>query len=535
MNKKGFTLVEILAVLVLIGLLLGIAIPGINKISSNMKNKSYNKKVNLIESAAILWGQDNKTRLQANSDCKIDDDKNLSCYKIKVSELLSDNYLDSDNNSGDIINPIDNKSLTNSCVYVYKENNRVYAKYVKNGDCTNSKPTNPDDPNNPNPTDPDNPHPTDPDNPNPTDPKESEDPIIKPEITVKANGKTSQFDVVITPNEKNEVSKISIKSYFLDDELNKYNDRIYTYTTFKNNYTKDGNNNTYKEVISSLNNKFTVDLYDIISACYNDSSGSFQCRNAVKIDKIFKYHIGYSIKIEVKNNKNTIKEYEYNVKSKLNIQELSLGTLSDNNISSKLYYIYNDNIVVYNANTFMYYNLSKINNSNNLNGVELLTYPNPEGKVFLDSVSSNKIKFLIMSSRSCEKCACDTTKNKNCNYYTIETGCSVRENFDFGNIYVSNKKEFKEDNEKFLKFYFDKYNSWERDNCTNCSNWNYYSLDNKNSLDTKSFYLDITKNIDSINYNHLMYLKKNVSTTTSGQNEFTLLFWNNNLSVNLIE
>lgn len=58
MNKKGFTLVEILAVLVLIGLLLGIAIPGINKISSNMKNKSYNKKVNLIESAAILWGQD---------------------------------------------------------------------------------------------------------------------------------------------------------------------------------------------------------------------------------------------------------------------------------------------------------------------------------------------------------------------------------------------------------------------------------------------------------------------------------------------
>ena len=44
MNNKGFTLVEILSVIVLIALLLGIGIPGIMRISNKMKENSKEKK-----------------------------------------------------------------------------------------------------------------------------------------------------------------------------------------------------------------------------------------------------------------------------------------------------------------------------------------------------------------------------------------------------------------------------------------------------------------------------------------------------------
>ena len=137
MNKKGFTLVELLAVLVLISLLMGLAIPGINRISNNMKKKSYNQKIKLIESAAELWGQDNKTRLQTNR-CNIDY-KEVPCYKIQIEELLSENYLDSDNNSGKYANPKNDEDMKECIVFVYRQNKRVYAKFDNGSDSSACK------------------------------------------------------------------------------------------------------------------------------------------------------------------------------------------------------------------------------------------------------------------------------------------------------------------------------------------------------------------------------------------------------------
>lgn len=140
MNNKGFTLVEILATIVLIALLLGLGIPGVMKISENMKKRAYNTKVDLIEQAGILWGQDNKTRLQSNPDCQIKKNNNNSegkynCKKIKINDLIAEDYLEADAD-GKFIDPIDNSDLTDKCVYVYKKNNRVYAYYGKDTNCT---------------------------------------------------------------------------------------------------------------------------------------------------------------------------------------------------------------------------------------------------------------------------------------------------------------------------------------------------------------------------------------------------------------
>lgn len=114
MNRRGFTLVELLSVLVLIGLLFGLAIPGINKIRNNVNKKSDKKNIELIESAAVLWGQDNKTLLQKDN-CDVDN-KNINCYKLNIEELKNNNYLD------------DEVSINEGCVFVYIEDNRVYAE-----------------------------------------------------------------------------------------------------------------------------------------------------------------------------------------------------------------------------------------------------------------------------------------------------------------------------------------------------------------------------------------------------------------------
>ena len=139
MNKKGFTLVELLSVIVLIGLLLGIGVPGVMRISKKMKERSFNTKKEQIEQAATLWGQDNRTRL-SKSTCKVLEsgvEKEYHCYKISIKELIEEDYLDNENNNSENIeykNPIDNQDIQRMCVYVYKKNKRVYAYYTNKED-----------------------------------------------------------------------------------------------------------------------------------------------------------------------------------------------------------------------------------------------------------------------------------------------------------------------------------------------------------------------------------------------------------------
>ena len=59
MNKNGFTLVELLAVLVIMGIIMTIAVPSVFKISSNMKVRYFCEKVSDIEKAALQYAQDN--------------------------------------------------------------------------------------------------------------------------------------------------------------------------------------------------------------------------------------------------------------------------------------------------------------------------------------------------------------------------------------------------------------------------------------------------------------------------------------------
>lgn len=126
LNKQGFTLVEILVVIVLISLILGLGIPGIMKLSENMKKRSLNSKINIVESAAIVWGNDNKTLLK-KTICEING-LGYDCYKLSLGNLIEEDYLPSESvDKISYLNPSNKEELINNCIYIYKRNNKVYS------------------------------------------------------------------------------------------------------------------------------------------------------------------------------------------------------------------------------------------------------------------------------------------------------------------------------------------------------------------------------------------------------------------------
>jgi prepilin-type N-terminal cleavage/methylation domain-containing protein len=145
-NKtKGFTLVEVLAVLVIIALLMAIAVPASISVSKKVRTKMLSNKIQLAEKAAALWADDNLTCLRNDSssvrcDGKVSNCKNtnnvLTC-NITLGTLAGDNYLDYDTKDTttqqDIVqNPVNKTSLNDEPVTITLNlnNNSVSVKPI---------------------------------------------------------------------------------------------------------------------------------------------------------------------------------------------------------------------------------------------------------------------------------------------------------------------------------------------------------------------------------------------------------------------
>lgn len=106
-DKKGFTLVELLGVLVLLAVIGLIAVPTVNKLINNSKSKARKAQVTLIERAAKSWASENPDLLSEKST-----------YYLKVQTLLDSNYLEEDS----LVDPKDKTKSLNQCVRIYYNN-----------------------------------------------------------------------------------------------------------------------------------------------------------------------------------------------------------------------------------------------------------------------------------------------------------------------------------------------------------------------------------------------------------------------------
>jgi len=123
-NKKGFTLTEILIVIVIIGIVLAISIPSIIAIRKRINERLLENKKDIILVAAELYGQDNAIYTDTI---------------IHVYDLINEKYIEPDikqnssNCSGEytengcVINPVDDSSLNNERILIKREGKSVIA------------------------------------------------------------------------------------------------------------------------------------------------------------------------------------------------------------------------------------------------------------------------------------------------------------------------------------------------------------------------------------------------------------------------
>ena len=100
-RQKGFTLIELIAVLVILTIIMSIAIPSISASIERSKEKQRNAKIKIMESAAEIYIVDRKSLITSSS-----------CY-VKIDELISSTLINAD----DKIDPTTNSDFGGCILY----------------------------------------------------------------------------------------------------------------------------------------------------------------------------------------------------------------------------------------------------------------------------------------------------------------------------------------------------------------------------------------------------------------------------------
>lgn len=157
MNKRGFTLVELLAVIVILSLLTLLTSTAVTKLVKDAKNDLNSTQIELIKSAAQTWGADNLTGLPEAGKCSY-----LTLANLKDYGLIDSNTKDLNTNekfsedlkikistkrnekSGKLITTyeVNPESIEGCYQQIYNNGEVVYFDVTTGKSCTNYKEEN---------------------------------------------------------------------------------------------------------------------------------------------------------------------------------------------------------------------------------------------------------------------------------------------------------------------------------------------------------------------------------------------------------
>ena len=127
MKIKGFTMVELLAVIIIIGLLVSVSFPIVRKSINKYKTQLCERQLEEILNAAKLWGSDNLELLPRGVADNINDNS-YKTLKISSNYLLVKNYIDKMKNQKtekdmeEVIIKIEKISNSNKWKYTIEDN-----------------------------------------------------------------------------------------------------------------------------------------------------------------------------------------------------------------------------------------------------------------------------------------------------------------------------------------------------------------------------------------------------------------------------
>lgn len=126
LNRRGFTLVELLAVLVILSAIMGIALPSITSSMERSKDKQNKSKQNMLESFAEIYVADHKNAIYNYLDKKAISKCYISIKTLKDKGYLSDEAdLDSDG-----------KEIEGYIIFNRQDNSYLYKDSMdNNGSC----------------------------------------------------------------------------------------------------------------------------------------------------------------------------------------------------------------------------------------------------------------------------------------------------------------------------------------------------------------------------------------------------------------